>query len=185
MKKIKVEDIASPNIIYIDANSTVREAADLMKNNNISSLLVKEGEKFIGIITDKDFVTKLPYVDKSCSDVKVKEILSSLKLITVEKDAGLEEAAELMRKKKIRHLVVVDKGEIKGILSLRDLLTVFPEAIYSYITLDYLVHKTLEAEADLSSVLDKQLKRSLTDYLKGRKECKELVNKLLKEISKE
>ncbi|RLC74375.1 MAG: CBS domain-containing protein, partial [Chloroflexi bacterium] len=108
MKKIKVEDIASPNIIYIDANSTVREAADLMKNNNISSLLVKEGEKFIGIITDKDFVTKLPYVDKSCSSVKVKEILSSLKLITVEKDAGLEEAAELMRKKKIRHLVVVD-----------------------------------------------------------------------------
>lgn len=188
MKKIKVGDIASCKVISIDSNSSVGEASELMKEHEISSLLVKDGGKYVGIITDKDFVLKLPKFDKPCCDIKVKEILSSFKLITIEKDARIEDAVELMRKNKIRHLVVVDNGEIIGVISLRDLLAVFPDAIYAYVTLDYLVRKTLESEADLTQILDKQLRMSLIDYLeerKEKKECKELVEKIIQEISKE
>ncbi len=91
-----------------------------MRENNISSLLVKHKGDFAGIVTEKDIINKVVAEELYPGDIKVNEIMSK-DLVTVSKNESIEEAAKLMRKKGVRRLVVLEDERIVGIITETDI----------------------------------------------------------------
>jgi len=120
MPIIRVGELISGRLIYIDSEDNVIKAAILMRENNISSLLVKHKGDFVSIVTEKDIINKVVAEELYPGDVKVSEIMSK-DLFTVSKNESIEEAAKLMKKKGIRRLVVLEDERIVGIITETDI----------------------------------------------------------------
>ena len=120
MAIIRVGELISGRLIYIDSEDNVIKAAILMRENNISSLLVKYKGDFVSIVTEKDIINKVVAEELYPGDVKVSEIMSK-DLFTVSKNESIEEAAKLMRKKGVRRLVVLEDKRIVGIITETDI----------------------------------------------------------------
>jgi len=120
MAIIRVGELISGRLIYIDSEDNVIKAAILMRENNISSLLVKHKGDFVSIVTEKDIINKVVAEELYPGDVKVSEIMSK-DLFTVSKNENIEEAAKLMRKKGVRRLVVLEDERIVGIITETDI----------------------------------------------------------------
>ena len=117
---MKVKDIMTRNVKTISPNATMEEAAQEMRENKIGCLVVVEGEKPIGIITERDLAYKIIAQGKSL-ETKVREVMSS-DLKTIEKDANIKQAAKLMASHVIRRLPVVEKGKLIGIVTIDDIM---------------------------------------------------------------
>ena len=120
MAIIRVGELISGRLIYIDSEDNVIKAAILMRENNISSLMVKHKGDFVSIVTEKDIINKVVAEELYPGDVKVSEIMSK-DLFTVSKNESIEEAAKLMRKKGVRRLVVLEDERIVGIITETDI----------------------------------------------------------------
>ncbi|SNQ60717.1 CBS domain-containing protein [Candidatus Methanoperedens nitratireducens] len=120
MAIIRVGELISGRLIYIDSEDNVIKAAILMRENDISSLLVKHKGDFVSIVTEKDIINKVVAEELYPGDVKVSEIMSK-DLFTVSKNESIEEAAKLMRKKGVRRLVVLEDERIVGIITETDI----------------------------------------------------------------
>jgi CBS domain-containing protein len=120
MAIIRVGELISGRLIYIDSEDNVIKAAILMRENNISSLLVKHKGDFVSIVTEKDIINKVVAEELYPGDVKV-SIIMSKDLFTVSKNESIEEAAKLMRKKGVRRLVVLEDERIVGIITETDI----------------------------------------------------------------
>jgi CBS domain-containing protein len=123
---LKVRDLMTKNLISIETGESVIEAARLMDEKEISSVLVKEGKEFLGIITDRDIIGRVVLKGTDPRKVRVSEVMSS-PLITISEGASVEEAAEKMRNNKIRRLVVEENQKILGIIAEADMIRVAPE----------------------------------------------------------
>jgi len=128
MSFIKVSEVMSRNPIKVDALLSAEEGARMMALKGISSLLIEEDGKIVGIVTERDIVTKIAAAGLSPGERKLKDIMSS-PLIHVEGDSPLETAAEMMWKRKIRRLPVVMNREIVGILTENDIVRISPGLI--------------------------------------------------------
>ena len=117
---IRVGELISGRLIYIGSEDNVIKAAILMRENNISSLLVKHKGDFVSIVTEKDIINKVVAEELYPGDVKVGDIMSK-DLFTVSKNESIEEAAKLMRKKGVRRLVVLEDKRIVGIITETDI----------------------------------------------------------------
>jgi CBS domain-containing protein len=119
-----VEAIMSTELETIDVTETAQEAAKKMNGKRISSVLVvdkKKGDNPIGIVTERDLVSRICAAGTSSKDVQVQQIMSS-PIATIEKQSTIEAAADLMLSNKIRHLLVVDQGRKPvGIIAPSDL----------------------------------------------------------------
>jgi CBS domain-containing protein len=120
MSITRVGDLISGKLIYINSEENVVKAAALMRENNISSLLVKHKGDFAGIVTEKDIINKVVAEELYPGDIKVNEIMSK-DLVTVSKNESIEDAAKLMRKKGVRRLVVLEDERIVGIITETDI----------------------------------------------------------------
>ncbi|HWQ96286.1 MAG TPA: CBS domain-containing protein [Candidatus Methylomirabilis sp.] len=120
MAIIRVGELISGRLIYIESEDNVIKAAILMRENNISSLLVKHKGDFVSIVTEKDIINKVVAEELYPGDVKVSEIMSK-DLFTVSKNESIEEAVKLMRKKGVRRLVVLEDERIVGIITETDI----------------------------------------------------------------
>ena len=109
-----VKEIMSKVLIFVNPDTTAHQVAKMMNEGGIRAIFIKEQEKFVGIITDRDFATKVA-VNKLPFDTPVKNIMSS-PIITVDYKEPMSIAAKLMGDKKIRKLAVTDNGKIVGIL---------------------------------------------------------------------
>jgi CBS domain-containing protein len=118
---MKVEAAMRSPPITISGDSPASKAVDSMLANNIGSVIVVEGEKPVGIITEKDILTRLVGTQRDPNKTRANEIMSS-PLITIEREKSLLEALNIMESSEIRRLVVVDKEKIVGILSERRVL---------------------------------------------------------------
>ena len=125
-KIITVKDLMTQNIISILPETSVVEATRIMSTRDISSILIKTGDDYVGIFTDRDVMRKVVASGLDPNDTVVREIMS-FPLITISEDAGIEEAAEKMRDRKIRRLVVINEGVVVGIISESDIARVEPE----------------------------------------------------------
>jgi len=101
-------------LIFVNPDTTAHQVAKMMKEGGISAIFIKEDDNFVGIVTDRDFATKVA-VNKLSFDTPVKEIMSS-PLITVDHQQPISVAAKLMGEKKIRKLAVTENDNIVGIL---------------------------------------------------------------------
>ncbi len=116
----QIRDIMEKNVITVGHDKTVLDAAGLMKENEISFLVVLKNEEPIGVVTESDFVRKLVANDKVASKVPLSEIMS-YKFRSVESTTEIEDAVQKMLNNKIRRLLVVDDGKLVGVITQTDL----------------------------------------------------------------
>jgi len=113
-----VKDLMTKDVITIDLNKTIFDAAVLMSDSEVGCLVLMEGEVPVGILTERDFVRKV-LARNLPLDTKISAIMSK-PLVTIDPDASLREAARLMIKHKIRRLPVVKENILVGILVVSD-----------------------------------------------------------------
>ena len=118
-----VSQIMSKNVLTVDASATLQESAQNMRKSNIGCVIVTgENEKPLGIVTERDFVTKvaaegMPLFTEIC------EVMSS-PLITINPEETVWEASEIMKEKGIHKLPVKDNEQIIGILTTTDIVKI-------------------------------------------------------------
>ncbi len=115
----RVEKIMTPAVISLDCSKTAREAAALMAEKEIGSVVVTKAGKPFGIITHSDIV-RWAGLRPKLFDAKLEGVVSR-PLITVGRGATVEEAAQVMIKNRIHKLPVVDRGKLLGIVTITNL----------------------------------------------------------------
>ncbi len=116
----QIRDIMEKNVITIGHDKTVLDAACLMKENEISFLVVLKNEEPIGVVTESDFVRKLVANNQVASKVPLSKIMS-YKFRSVGPTTEIEDAVQKMFNNKIRRLLVVDDEKLVGIITQTDL----------------------------------------------------------------
>ena len=117
---ILVKDIMAKTLISVNPATTALQIAKMMEQGGIGAVLVKENENLVGIITDRDFATKIA-ANNLPFDTPVKKIMSS-PLIIINHNEPISAAAEMMTSKKIRKLAVSENGTIVGLITSTDLV---------------------------------------------------------------
>jgi CBS domain-containing protein len=125
---LKVEDVMVKDVITIDENSTVKEAAEIMNKFEIGCLIAVRRRKAMGIITERDILNRVVTEAKDARKTKVKDVMSS-PLVVAEPDMELEDAVKLMFQMKIKKLPVVDEKRLVGLVSLTDIARFQPQMI--------------------------------------------------------
>lgn len=108
-------------ILTISPNATVYDAMKLMADRNIGALLVIDGEKLAGIVSERDIARKLYMQEKPAKQIPVSEIMTK-QVVYVRPDHTNEDCMALMTDKRVRHLPVLDGGRVIGVISIGDLV---------------------------------------------------------------
>ena len=111
-------------VLAVGPDTTVIEVARTMQEKKVGALLVAEGARFIGVVSETDLVRRVLAAGGDVHRVQVSESMGA-PIITIEIDRSAHEASDLMSERGIRHLAVTDDGKIVGMLSVRDLLRYF------------------------------------------------------------
>jgi len=127
--RMVVKDVMSSPVVTLDEDATSNKVADLMDENELGCVIItnKKGQP-VGIITERDLVTRVLAKNLKPDAVKAKEIMTS-PLVTIEPEATISEAARRMSRLNIRRLGVIYKGNLVGVVSSKDILGVMPELI--------------------------------------------------------
>jgi CBS domain-containing protein len=115
-----LQELMTRNPVMLDASDTVCDAARHMRERDVGDVLVSREGEVCGIVTDRDLVVRC-LADKSDPREQKLEELCSRELVTIERDATIDDAIELMRTRSIRRLPVLEAGAPLGIVSLGDL----------------------------------------------------------------
>lgn len=107
--------------VIVPPDTTVLEALRIMAEKNIGSLIVMEGEKYNGIITERDYSRKVILNGKSSTDTKVAEIMST-DLPVVKPEDSIDHCMELMTNQNIRYMPVFAGDRLAGIISMSDVV---------------------------------------------------------------
>lgn len=116
-----INNAATMQLESIAGNASVAEAADRMKASNVGLLLVADGPRMIGVVTDRDIVTRAVTAKKDLAVMPVREVMSH-PVVCVHGDADLNVAGKLMTMNRIRRLVVTNaENQPVGVLSIDDI----------------------------------------------------------------
>ena len=129
MKKRKVA--SNPNeeigdymispVLSVSPNTSVQEAAQLMESKHVGSLLIKDGEAFVGIVTETDLTRKILAKGLKDKNPKVSDIMTA-PVQTIDCHEPIVDANQLMANKRIRHIAVTENDTVVGMLSVKDLI---------------------------------------------------------------
>jgi CBS domain-containing protein len=130
---MKVGDILrkkTARVATVRMNETVGTAAQLMRGNNISALVVKdvvrtEGNTAVGMLTERDVVRAIAEQGAAGVNLKVSQLISVPQLVSCSSNDALEHVRHLMNKNHLRHLPVIDNYSLVGVVSLRDIAAAF------------------------------------------------------------
>jgi len=117
-----VKDIMTKNVISIDSSRTVKEAAAMMEDANVGSIVITDGYTSVGILTERDFVNRVVGKDKP-STTEVSDVMSQ-PIIVVGPDETVWDVAEVMRSKGIHKVPVQDGNKLVGIFTATDLVRI-------------------------------------------------------------
>jgi CBS domain-containing protein len=125
----------------IAPEATVLEAATLMNEHRIGALVVVQGQDPVGIISERDILTRVVAAEREPSKIRVSEVMTS-HLITCTPRSPLDEVRRIMRERRIRHIPVVDGGRLLGIISIGDLNQAETRALTATLTYleEYITH---------------------------------------------
>ncbi|SDE31314.1 CBS domain-containing protein [Pedobacter soli] len=122
MKTVKhLLDTKKVRIISVPENISVLEALKVMTEKNISAVLVMEDQKLHGIFTERDYARKIILQGKSSKDTLIREAMTATP-ITITLNDSIDFCMELMTDKHIRHLPIVVDNEVKGMVSIGDVV---------------------------------------------------------------
>ena len=108
------------DVLEIDADASVLEAVQQMVEMNVGSLLVTEGGDVTGIVTERDYLRRVTLEGRT-EEAPVREIMSS-PLVVATLETTVDECMAMMTDRRIRHIPVVDEGNVVGVVSIGDLV---------------------------------------------------------------
>jgi CBS domain-containing protein len=108
-------------ITNVSPDTTVAEALQIMAEKNIGSVVIMDNDKYMGIMTERDYSRKVILKGKSSSDTRVSEIMST-DLPVVSPTDSIEHCMELMTTRNIRYMPVFDNNKLSGIISMSDVV---------------------------------------------------------------
>ena len=108
-------------VVSIAPDARVIDALKLMAEKDIGALLVMDGGRVAGILSERDYARKVILKGKSSSDILVRDIMTE-KVVTVQPGQTVEECMALMTSKRVRHLPVTEGDRLIGLLSIGDLV---------------------------------------------------------------
>ncbi len=111
----------SSEVLQIDGGATVFEAITKMVDANVGSLLVTEDGEIVGIMTERDYLRRVTLQGRTDKETPVRDIMSS-PLVVATPETLIDECMAMMTDRRIRHLPVVDGGEVVGVVSIGDLV---------------------------------------------------------------
>lgn len=123
---VLVRDVMTKNPKVVRRDTSVQEIVATMNKFDISSVIVVQEERPVGIVTHKDIVAKVVQSRIPPDALKAIEIMST-PVVTINEDASIEEAARLMSRKKIKKLVVISDEKLVGIITSMDLVRAEPK----------------------------------------------------------
>lgn len=107
---MQVKEIMN-KVIAIEHDVSVREAAKIMSNRNIGSLVILRKNKIVGIMTERDILKNISFLGKKISSIMSKNV------VTIDQGETIDNAALIMTEKKIKRLPVIDRGKLVGIIT--------------------------------------------------------------------
>lgn len=117
---MRIKEVMRP-VKTISSDATAKEAAKKMDEGRIGSLVVVNGKKIAGIVTERDILSKVTAQNKIPSKIQISEIMTS-KVITADPEDYIDDAVYLMIKHKIKKLPVMENGELVGIITSTDII---------------------------------------------------------------
>lgn len=119
-----VQDILSRkpqrSLLTVESDASVLEAAEVMNDHKVGSVVVMSGDRMAGILTERDILTRVVASRKDPAATKVGEVMTR-SVLTCRPGTKLNEARLVMRERRIRHLPVIEKDRVMGMISLGDL----------------------------------------------------------------
>ena len=125
----KVGSVARRDLLTVDENESIQSAAEVMTNRGVGSVFVTRGGEPVGIVTERDLLSKVIAAGRDPRKTKVKEVMSSPP-ISIEAEKTLREAVDLMARRRIRRLAVTETGRITGLITQRDILSLNRTCLY-------------------------------------------------------
>ncbi len=124
--EISVGDLMTRDFIYVSSSTDLKKCAETMVKKRVGSLIVKDGERLEGILTEKDIIWVI--VKKSESELKklLAKDLMKRRVVVIKPGIDVVEALEKMKKFRVRRLPVIENGKVIGMLTLNDILRVDP-----------------------------------------------------------
>jgi len=120
---MQVREIMTKNVEAIQTGSTIKEAAEKMKRFDVGAMPVFDDGEAVGILTDRDITIRAVAEGHDPTRMSVKEVMTK-EVIFCREDESVEYAADLMKQKQVRRLLIKDsQGKVVGILSLGDIAT--------------------------------------------------------------
>ena len=116
----QLRDIMIKKVITIERDKTTQDAAKLMAEHSIGSLVIISDDNPVGIVTERDLVRKVCAKDVASSKVHLNDVMSS-PVIWAEPDVPIETAVQRMFNNKIRRLPILENGKLVGIVTVSDL----------------------------------------------------------------
>lgn len=114
-----INEIMSKKIIFSNLNDSIKDVSNLMKENNIGFVPIKDNNNYIGVITDRDICLAIPTI-KNVND-SIKSYITK-NIIYIDINSTIEEALQKMSEYKIKRLLVKEKDSTVGVLSISDIL---------------------------------------------------------------
>ena len=121
-----VKEIMNPNVVSLTPEATLKEASELMAKQKIGSVVIIDDGNPVGIITERDFATKV-VLQSFSSETKVSEVMSS-PVIHVTSDQSVADIIDIMANKDIRKVPVIDDGKVLGMITGTEFLRLFVQA---------------------------------------------------------
>jgi CBS domain-containing protein len=188
MKKgnVLVREAMKTNPVTVKPETTVKEAAELMRTKGIGNCIVVD-EKPVGIVTESDILKKVVAENKKASEVLVKDIMKT-PLIVIDPYFDIEEAMKIMSRCNIRRLPVIEHGQLIGIITQKDILRLSPMLLeisreWSSITRGNELHKKKQQPSEKFSGKCEDCSTLSTDLknIDGRLLCEDCVDTLKNE----
>lgn len=117
-----LEEKEAPSVWSVPPTCMVIEALQIMAEKNIGAVLVMEGERLMGIFSERDYARKGIIQGRKAKSTPVTEVMTAASLITVTPEMGIRECMNLMTTKRVRHLPVMQEDKVVGLLSIGDLV---------------------------------------------------------------
>ena len=116
---MKVKDIMTKDVAYINPDSTVAEAAQLMQKHNVGSIPVCDQSRIVGIVTDRDIIVRNIAHGNNPQSTPVRDVM----VTTATPEMDMNDVTKMMADNKIRRIPVVEKNMIVGMVALGDVAT--------------------------------------------------------------
>lgn len=118
---VPVKMVMSKKILKVRRGTKIKKVAELMRDKQVGSVLISDGNSYAGIVTDADVVRRLVAEGLDPETTPVEKVMTS-PLLAIESTRSVVDANDIMDQEHIRHLGVIENGKIIGVLSVRDLL---------------------------------------------------------------